>query len=86
MWLNLNAIKQTNRTFLIEQFNPEKLDLLTLVGDVKGIDSLSDDKIKEINSYLECKSYDEFQEKFAPTIYSFDDANSQTVKYILNKH
>ena len=27
------------------------MDLLTLIGDVKGIDSLSDDKIKEINQY-----------------------------------
>lgn len=42
-------INQTNRTVLMEEINPEKLDMLTLVGDVKGIDSLSDDKIKEIN-------------------------------------
>lgn len=29
-------INQTNRTLLIEEINPEKLDLITLVGDVKG--------------------------------------------------
>ena len=51
----MNIISQTNRTLLLEEFNPEKLDLLTLIGDVKGIDSLSDDKIKEINQYLECR-------------------------------
>ena len=79
----MNTISQTNRTLLLEEINPEKLDLLTLIGDVKGIDSLSDDKIKEVNMYLECHSYEEFQEKFAPCIYSFYDANSQTVKYTL---
>ena len=42
-----SIIKQTNRTLLIEEINPEKLNLLTLVGDVRGLDSLSDDKIKE---------------------------------------
>ena len=40
------VIKQTNRTILFEEINPEKLDLLTMIGDVKGIDSLSDDKIR----------------------------------------
>lgn len=35
-------ISQTNATMLFEEINPEKLDLLTLVGDVKGFDSLSD--------------------------------------------
>lgn len=81
----MNIINQTNRTLLLEEINPEKLDLLTLIGDVKGIDSLSDDKIKEINLYLECSSYEEFQAKFAPCIYSFYDANSQSVKYVLKK-
>lgn len=81
----MNIISQTNRTLLLEEFNPEKLDLLTLIGDVKGIDSLSDDKIKEINQHLECHSYEEFQEKFAPCIYSFFDANTQSVQYTLKK-
>ena len=49
----MTIINQTNRTLLLEEINPEKLDLLTLIGDVKGIDSLSDDKIKEIHQYLE---------------------------------
>ena len=81
----MTIINQTNRTLLLEEINPEKLDLLTLIGDVKGIDSLSDDKIKEINQYLECRSYEEFQEKFAPCIYSFFDANTQSVRYTLKK-
>lgn len=71
-------INQTNRTVLMEEINPEKLDMLTLVGDVKGIDSLSDDKIKEINDNLLVSSFDKFLEKFDPTIYSY--YNAQTIK------
>lgn len=81
----MNVINQTNRTLLLEEINPEKLDLLTLIGDVKGIESLSDDKIKEINLNLACSSFDEFQDKFMPVVYSFFDANSGSVKYTLKK-
>ncbi|MCH1626000.1 transcriptional regulator [Fredinandcohnia quinoae] len=81
----MDIIYQTNRTMLFEEINPEKLDLLTLVGDVKGIDSLSDDKIKEINQYLLVKSFDEFLTKFSPTVYSFYNAANQKVIYTLKK-
>lgn len=70
---------------LFEEINPEKLDLITLVGDVKGIDSLSDEKIKEINQYLLVKSFDEFLDKFSPTVYSFYNAANQKVMYTLKK-
>lgn len=66
-----SIIKQTNRTLLIEEINPEKLNLLTLVGDVRGLDSLSDDKVKEINEALLVRNFEEFLEKFDPTVYSF---------------
>lgn len=78
-------ITQTNRTILLDEINPEKLDLLTMVGDVKGIDSLNDDKIKEINEQLLVKSFDEFLEKFDPVVYSFYNANNQRVMYTLKK-
>lgn len=61
------------------------LDLLTLVGDVRGIDSLSDEKIKEINRHLLVKSFDEFLIKFSPTVYSFYNAANQRVVYTLKK-
>lgn len=67
----MEIIYQTNRTMLFEEINPEKLDLITIVGDVKGIDSLSDEKIKEINQHLLVRSFDEFLDKFSPTVYSF---------------
>ncbi|MBE1555955.1 hypothetical protein H4683_003076 [Filibacter limicola] len=81
----VDIISQTNRTMLFEEINPEKLDILTLVGDVKGIDSLSDEKIKEINEHLLVKSFDEFLDKFSPTVYSFYNAANQKVMYTLKK-
>ena len=49
---NKNIITQTNRTILFEEINPEKPDLLTLIDEVKDMDSLSDERIIEINKYL----------------------------------
>lgn len=84
----MEIINQTNRTILFEEINPEKLDMITLVGDVAGIDSLSDEKIKEINQHLLVKSFDEFLEKFTPTVYSFYNARDNgegEVIYTLKK-
>jgi len=81
----MEVIEQTNKTILFDEINPQKLDLLTLVGDVKGMESLEDDKIKEINSYLLVRSFDEFLDKFEPTIYSFFNAANQKVVYTLKK-
>lgn len=80
-----NAIKQTNRTMLMEVINPEKMDFLTLVGDVRGMESLSDDRVKEINDHLLVRSFDELLEKFEPVVYCFYNANNQRVMYQLNK-
>lgn len=65
----MSIIRQTNRTILFEEINPEKMDLPTLVGDVRGIDSLSDEKIKEMNEALLVGSFDEFITKFEPVVY-----------------
>lgn len=81
----MNTISQTNRTILFEEINPEKQNLMTLVGDVRGINSLSDDKIKNLNEALLVRSFDEFLEKFEPVVYSFFDANNQKVLYTLKK-
>ncbi|MDE6365474.1 MAG: transcriptional regulator [Lachnospiraceae bacterium] len=81
----MSIIKQTNRTLLFEEINPEKPDILTLIGDVRGIDSLSDEKIKEMNGALLVKSFDEFIDKFDPTVYSFFNANNQKIMYTLKK-
>ncbi|GAB6088126.1 hypothetical protein [Alkaliphilus crotonatoxidans] len=81
----MEIINQTNRTILFEEINPEKSDLITLIGDTKGIDSLDDDKIKEINEKLLVGSFDEFLDKFAPVVYSFYNAMNQKVMYSLKK-
>lgn len=81
----MEIIEQTNRTMLFEEINPQKLDLITLIGSTKGIDSLNDDKIKEINETLLVKSFDEFLDKFSPVVYSFYNANNQKVVYTLKK-
>ncbi|WP_371367041.1 hypothetical protein SRRS_11640 [Sporomusa rhizae] len=81
----MDTIEQTNRTILFEEINPEKLDLITLVGDTKGLESLSDEKIKEINEKLLVRSFDEFLDKFSPVIYSFYNAANQKVLYTLKK-
>ncbi len=80
-----NVIRQTNRTMLMEVINPGKLDLATLIGDVRGVESLSDDKIKEINDHLLVYSFDEVLEKFAPVVYCYYNANNQKVVYQLEK-
>ena len=82
---NKGVINQTNRTMLFEEINPEKMDLLTLIDDVKGIDSLDDEKILEINKHLLVSSFDEFLEKFEPKVYSYYNAENQKIQYILKK-
>lgn len=81
----METITQTNRTILFAEVNPERLNLLTLVGDVRGKTSLDDDKIKEINEELVVSSFVEFLEKFAPVVYSWCDASSDSIQYNLVK-
>ena len=81
----MHTISQTNRTILFDEINPEKHNLMMLVGDVRGVSSLSDDKIKTLNEALLVRSFDEFLQKFEPVVYSFFDANNQKVLYTLKK-
>lgn len=81
----MENIRQTNRCMLFEELNPEKPDLITLVGDVKGVDALDDETVKEINQKLLVGSFDEFLEKFSPSVYSFYNAATLKVAYTLRK-
>ena len=85
----MSIIKQTNRTLLFEEINPEKPDILTLIGDVRGIDSLSDEKIKEMNKELLVRNFDGFINKFDPVVYSYYNAAVETgtgkIVYTLRK-
>jgi len=79
----METITQTNRTILFSEINPEKLNLLTLIGDVRGKNSLDDDKVKEINEELLVGSFEEFLEKFSPVVYSWCDASTANIQYSL---
>lgn len=83
--MSKKIFNQTNRTILFEEFNNEKLDLLTLIGSGKGLNSLDDEKIKEIHSHLLVKDFSEFLKKFEPKVYSFFNAANQKIKYSLEK-
>lgn len=64
----MEIIRQTNRTLLPEAVNSDQMDILTLIGDVKGIDRLDDDKMREINQYLKCSGYEEMERKLQPSV------------------
>lgn len=81
----METITQTNRTLLFAEINPERRNLLTLIGDVRGKSSLDDDKIKEINEELLVSSFEEFIDKFAPVVYSWCDATTGSIQYSLEK-
>ena len=59
----METITQTNRTILFAEINPQRFNLLTLIGDVRGKNSLDDEKVKEINEELLVSSFEEFLEK-----------------------
>ncbi len=82
---NKTIINQTNRTILFEEINPEKMDIITLIDDANNIDSLSDEKINEINEHLLVHSFEEFLKKFEPKVYSYYNAASKTINYLLKK-
>lgn len=81
----METITQTNRTLLFSEINPERLNLLTLIGDVRGKNSLDDDKIKEINEELVVSGFNDFLDKFSPVVYSWCDASSESIQYSLVK-
>ena len=82
----MKIIKQTNRTILFDVINPERFDLINLMAGIEPTGkSLTDEKIKEIHSHLLVHSFDEFLKKFAPTIYSYFDADSKRMVYTLER-
>jgi len=66
---------------LIASINPEKADVVTHIGDVRGQESLDDTKVHEIFDAMLVESYKQFEEKFAPTVYQFWDSSSQSAQY-----
>lgn len=72
----LDVVKQTGKTIIFEEFNKEKMDLVTLL--TRDEQEISVEKFKNAlmgkkdnggNGELVVTSFEEFVEKFAPTIY-----------------
>lgn len=78
-------IRQCNRTAYFGVVNPEAPDFLTLAGDTRGLDGLDDTLVQEIEDNLVVNSYQAFERKFAPVVYSFFDAISQKPIYTLER-
>ncbi|AOY78185.1 hypothetical protein BJL90_01155 [Clostridium formicaceticum] len=81
----MNTIKQTNRTILFEKINEEKEDLLSIIGNVEGIESVNSEIKKKINEKLVVESFEEFLNKFEPTIYSYFDCEKGEMIYSIEK-
>ena len=81
----METITQTNRTILFAEINPEKLNILTIIGDVRGKTSLDDDKIKEINEELVVGSLSNFFDKFTPVVFSWCDGSTGDIQNSLEK-
>jgi len=75
----LNVVKQTNNTLLLEKINEEKDDLITLLSDTKDKKGLDDSKLAEIYDKLAVRSFEEFLDKFAPTLYLMFDNNMNPI-------
>ncbi len=71
---------QTNRTILLEEINPQKWDILTLIGDLERKEGLDDEHLKEIHSYLEVHSFKEFLEKMDPRLYLYMNIKSSEIE------
>ena len=69
-------MEQTNRTILFEEINPEVENLLEIIGDVKGKESLEDEIIKRIEKELVIDSYEDALKKFKPEISLVIDTES----------
>ncbi len=70
MATEMDIIQQTGKTILFEEFNKDKMDLVTLL--TKDEEELSQDKFTSAlmgKDGLAVESFEEFVEKFAPTIY-----------------
>jgi len=72
----MEVVKQTGNTIVFEEFNKEKMDLVTLLTRddqelplEKFKNALMGKKEDGTNSDFVVKSFDEFVQKFAPTIY-----------------
>ena len=83
MALDYAKIHQTSRTIIFERFNSRAEDLCTLL---KGKDA--DEALNEVEEKLCVKTFEEFKEKFKPTVYEIfgvDQNGNLQVTYSLEE-
>lgn len=70
--VDLNFIKQTNKTILFSEVNNEKVSLSNILTSIDSeVEDIGDETLNEINKELLVESFDEFLQKFDPVIYSY---------------
>ena len=79
-------MEQTNRTILFEEINPNRMDLLTLISGDGKLKSLNDEDIYRIHQHLKVSSYDEFIDKFKPSVNMYLDTETCTVSFDQNEN
>lgn len=86
--MSLERVKQTSRTILVEEFNPEYEDLSTLLATENVL--RKSEFLSKVESSLEVRTFEEFVERFAPKVYestvvSNDPEMPMTFQYSLEK-
>lgn len=74
-------MEQTNRTILFEEVNPNKRNLLELIHVEDHKKSLTDEEISDINAQLIVASFEEFVDKFAPSVFMLLDTTNCKVTF-----
>lgn len=70
--VDLNFIKQTNKTILFSEVNNEKVSLSNILTSIDSeVEDIGDETLNEINKELLVESFEEFLQKFDPVIYSY---------------
>lgn len=72
---------QTNRTLLVEEIEPNRDNIVSIVRYIENRESFSDEEIAEIHSRLEVSSFEEVIEKFSPQIYMSLDTDSMQASF-----
>ncbi len=80
----LDKIKQTSRTILFEEINPEKDSLTTILSENTGTETITDEVNQKLNDELAVNSFDEFLNKFKPCVYYSMGQNLQ-INYSVQK-
>lgn len=72
---------QTNRTLLVEELEPNRENIVSIVRYIENRESFSDEEIAEIHSHLEVSSFEEVIEKFSPRIYMALNTDEQKAAF-----